>query len=271
MKFKTHVLFNTYILFFLNIYNVLGKEPNTERTAVATNLSTYQPDMLFDIDDLDIDGEQKQECETLLSSLLNKFKYIHPEAIKLSLNSYNYLLQQNKIEKQNIITIVDFSKPSNVERLFVIDIKNKKLIHKSLCAHGKNTGENYATSFSNDMQSFQSSLGVFIANETYIGTKGFSLKLDGQEEGINSNARERGIVIHGANYVSYDFIQKNGRLGRSQGCPALPIETNAKIIETIKGGSCFFIFHPNSKYTEQSAINKSYDDKLLNSLLANYN
>jgi len=145
-------------------------------------------------------------------------------------------------KKKNILTIIDYSKPSDKDRFFVIDLENKKLLFKCLVAHGKNSGESIATSFSNKSGSLKSSPGFFLTAETYVGDNGYSLRLDGLEQGINDSARLRDIVIHGADYVSRKFIEENGRLGRSWGCPALPLEVSKEIIDIISEGSCLFVY-----------------------------
>lgn len=150
--------------------------------------------------------------------------------------------QIDNIKKKNILTIIDYSKPSDKDRFFVIDLENKKLLFKCLVAHGKNSGEYIATSFSNQSGSLKSSPGFFLTAETYYGDNGYSLRLDGLEKGINDSARLRDIVIHGAGYVSKKFIEENGRLGRSWGCPALPLEVSKEIIDCIAEGSCLFVY-----------------------------
>lgn len=166
---------------------------------------------------------------------------------------YEQLKQQGKIENE-ILTIVDFSLSSTQERMWVIDMKTQKVILKSLVAHGRNSGFEFATDFSNTNESFKSSLGFYLTGEEYNGKHGLSLRLDGMEYGINDNARNRAVVIHGADYVSESFIKNTGRLGRSQGCPAVPYEVHKELIQTIKGKSCIFIYHPSRNYVAKSKL-----------------
>jgi len=162
----------------------------------------------------------------------------------------------NKIEdkKKEIITLIDYSRPSNEERLFVIDLKNKELLYKSLVAHGRNSGSLYATSFSNKNGSYKSSLGFFLTENTYQGKNGYSLVLDGLEKGINDMAKARAIVMHAASYSSNASIKSTGQLGRSLGCPALPKEVSKDIINLIKGGSLVYIYADDPNYFAESTI-----------------
>ncbi|NDV46924.1 hypothetical protein D0T49_07670 [Paludibacter sp. 221] len=159
-----------------------------------------------------------------------------------------------KGKKKDILTLIDFSKPSTEERLFVIDMKQKKVLYKTHVSHGKNSGGNYATSFSNKLGSNQSSLGFFLTEGTYQGKNGYSLVLCGLEKGINDRAKDRAIVVHGADYSNPSFIKSAGRLGRSQGCPALPQAISKEVIDLIKGGSVLFIYADDSNYLTQSDI-----------------
>lgn len=160
-----------------------------------------------------------------------------------------------KGRKKDILTVVDFSKPSTKERLYVLDMNRKKLLFVSHVSHGKKSGENYATSFSNVNGSNKSSLGFYLTDNTYTGKNGYSLLLDGLEKGINDKARERAIVIHGADYSDPAKIgSSGGRLGRSLGCPALPPKLSRPIINTIKDGSVLFIYADNKNYLAKSSL-----------------
>ena len=154
--------------------------------------------------------------------------------------------------RNDILTIIDYSKPSSEERFFVINLKNKRLEYKTLVAHGQNSGTQYANVFSNRVNSLQSSLGFFVTAETYQGKHGYSMRLDGIEYGINHKARERAIVMHAAEYVSQHFINVHNRIGRSWGCPALPTYLNREIINTIKGGSCIYMHADQDSYAYNS-------------------
>jgi hypothetical protein len=155
-------------------------------------------------------------------------------------------MKKKGIFKKDMLTLIDFSLSSNEKRLWVIDLATKTILFNSLVAHGRNTGDEFAKRFSNSAESFKSSLGIYVTGEIYNGKHGKSLKLDGLEKGINDNARNRGIVMHAADYVSSFFIKAHNRLGRSQGCPALPAEFTEKIINKIKDKSCLYIYYPTT-------------------------
>lgn len=165
-------------------------------------------------------------------------------AIDYAINGYLNLKQNNQLKNDSLIAIVDFSKPSIDKRFYIIDIKNQRIVKQTLVAHGKNSGLTVAESFSNSINSHQSSLGLYLTQNTYHGKHGYSLRLQGLNKGLNDNAYKRAVVIHGANYVSESFIERNGRLGRSYGCPAIPKEETQEIIDLIKDGTCLYIYHP---------------------------
>lgn len=156
----------------------------------------------------------------------------------------------------NVLAICDFSQSSNNRRLYIIDMLNGTLLFNTLVAHGKNTGEEFARSFSNEPESHKSSLGFYTTKDTYQGEHGLSLKLEGKEPGFNDKAEARSIVMHGAGYVCDNFICQFGRLGRSFGCPSVPYGEHEQIINAIKGGGCLFIYYPDKKYLTASRLVK---------------
>lgn len=205
-----------------------------------------------------IASNTKVTFESKVSSLYNNldaknFKLPQLESFTKALEGF-YQLKQKGLIQNDILTLVDFSLSANSKRMWVIDMSTNTVLYHSLVAHGRNSGEEFATSFSNKSESYQSSLGFYLTGETYQGKHGLSLRLDGLERGINDKARERAVVIHGADYVSENFIKQNKRLGRSLGCPALPVELNQEIIKTIKDKSCLFIYHPSRSYKVASKL-----------------
>ncbi|MCD6544811.1 MAG: murein L,D-transpeptidase catalytic domain family protein [Flavobacteriaceae bacterium] len=175
------------------------------------------------------------------------------EVFEKALIGYNKLLKDKKIQNSKFLTVIDLSLSANKNRFFLIDFKSNKIIHKSKVAHGRNSGGEFAKYFSNKIGSYQSSIGFYKTAETYQGKHGLSLRLDGLENS-NNNARKRAIVIHSADYVSDLFIKKNGRLGRSLGCPSLPKEGFLSIIKYIKNGSVLFIYYPEKNYLKNSLL-----------------
>jgi len=177
------------------------------------------------------------------------------DVFNLAIKGLKKLDTEGKLNNPNIVTIADYSQSSNKKRLYVIDLKNKKLLFNTYVAHGRNTGEEYARSFSNEEGSLKSSLGFYVTKNPIIGAHtGFALLINGVEKGINDHAVKRAIIIHAADYATETFIKKYGRLGRSLGCPALPPDMNKPIIETIKGGTCLFVYNPDNKYICSSTL-----------------
>jgi hypothetical protein len=152
------------------------------------------------------------------------------------------------------LTIIDYSLPSTARRLWVLDVPSGQVLFNELVAHGRRSGENLARAFSNTPGSHQSSLGAFVTGSTYIGRHGVSLRLHGLEPGINDRAEERAIVMHAADYVSDDIVRRQGRLGRSQGCPAVRPAIARSLIESIRDGTLVFAYYPDAEYEERSAF-----------------
>lgn len=160
----------------------------------------------------------------------------------------------NKLSNKDILTIIDFRISSNTERFWSIDLSNKKVLFNSLVAHGRKTGEEFAKKFSNKLESHMSSFGFYVTGTTYTGKHGLSLYLDGMDAGYNSNARDRAVVMHSADYVNEEFIKQNGRLGRSLGCPAIPAANHKEVINTLMDKTCLFIYFPDTNYEKKSKL-----------------
>jgi hypothetical protein len=188
-----------------------------------------------------------------------KLTYTTPDTISKplfhkALRGYMYLKHTDALTNPKYLTIIDFSKFCNTKRLWVIDMETKTVVYNEMVAHGSRSGDEYPKYFSNSHGSNKSSLGFYTTGGTYWGSNNLSLKLNGLEKRYNSNAFTRGIVIHGANYVGDNYLKYNRRIGRSFGCPAVSQKINKKLIDTVKGGSCLFIYHPTKEYLENSEI-----------------
>jgi hypothetical protein len=183
----------------------------------------------------------------------NNYALPQMECLTKGLEGY-YALKQKGVIQKDILTVIDFSLSSTKKRLWVIDLATHKVIYHTFVSHGMNSGTEFANSFSNSQSSNKSSLGFYATAETYNGKHGLSLKLDGLEKGVNSNARTRGVVIHGADYANPTILNSQNYLGRSQGCPAIPESLKKDIINTIKGKSCLFIYHPTRAYNITSKL-----------------
>jgi hypothetical protein len=179
---------------------------------------------------------------------------LNRDAFDNALKGWDKLKQEGKLENDAVIAIADFSQSSNKKRLYVLDVENYKVLFNTLVAHGRNSGREWATQFSNRLSSFQSSPGFYVTGNTYFGSNGYSLKLNGMEKGINDKALKRAIVMHGADYVNESYITSQGFIGRSLGCPAVPARQAKSIINTLKGGTCLYIHVPNQGYLSRSPI-----------------
>lgn len=231
------MIYNIYIVAFLSLFL------NNPTNQATLNLKKEKVELHLAINNTISKMEQKF---SLIEDNSDNMPSL--DSFEIAYEGYENLKSQNKIQN-SILTIIDFSLSSKSKRMWVINMETNEVLYHTLVAHGKNSGEEYATNFSNKSESYKSSLGFYMTAETYVGKHGTSLKLDGIEKGINDNARERAIVIHGADYVSETFARNNGRLGRSQGCPALPNDLSNKIISKIKNKSVLFIYHPSRKST----------------------
>jgi hypothetical protein len=204
-------------------------------------------------------AEIRAECGTpapdaLVTSLMRQAPGLKPNVLRLALDANACAAQRGLVKRQELLTVIDYSIPSDEPRLFTFDLASRKLLFRELVAHGKNSGGNLPDTFSNVHGSLATSLGLFVTAGTYVGSNGYSLKLRGLEKGVNDNAWDRLIVMHGAPYVNPGIVRTLGRLGRSWGCPAVRTEIARKMIDTIKGGSAIFAYYPDSHWLSTSAF-----------------
>jgi len=189
-----------------------------------------------------------------VKALVRQAPGLRADVLKMALDAASRAAKQGLVKRSNLLTVIDYSIPSSEPRLFVFDLAKRKLLFRELCAHGKNSGDDKTSFFSNSPGSLATSLGLFVTADTYTGSNGYSLRLKGLEEGINDMAWDRAIVMHGAYYVSREAIRALGRLGRSWGCPAVRAEVAHDIIDTIRGGSAVFAYYPEKRWLKTSAF-----------------
>ncbi|GAA4338927.1 murein L,D-transpeptidase catalytic domain family protein [Flaviaesturariibacter amylovorans] len=175
------------------------------------------------------------------------------DAMKYAWKGFQELQEQGAVPNDAILTVIDFSQPSSKKRMYILDVRNKQVLYNTYVAHGKNSGLQYAERFSNRHESLQSSLGFYVTKGTYFGKHGLSLRLAGQEEGFNSNAESRAVVVHGAEYIGSSRADA-AFMGRSFGCPAVPQAQSATVINMIKNGTALFIYHPSQTYIHGSKL-----------------
>ncbi|MDR1057746.1 MAG: murein L,D-transpeptidase catalytic domain family protein [Coxiellaceae bacterium] len=192
------------------------------------------------------------ELEVKAKNIVIKTTNLRVKVLELAMIAFYNSRKLGVPTKRPIITVIDYSLPSTEKRLWVVDINQEKVLHASMVAHGKYSGENYTTKFSNKIGSLQTSIGVFLTENTYFGRDGYSLRIEGLERGFNDNAKVRTIVMHGAPYVSKQFIAAAGRAGRSWGCPAVEKSLAKPIINTIKNGTLIFAFYPDNNWLHNS-------------------
>jgi hypothetical protein len=184
---------------------------------------------------------------------LNKLG-LSKEAFTYACKGYKKLLEKGELNKEGLLTICDFSQSSRCKRLYLIDLAGCRLLMNTYVAHGRNSGGEFARNFSNRPQSRQSSLGFYVTKQSYTGGNGLSLNLSGMEAGFNDGAEKRRIVVHGSDYIGDNFFRMSNCMGRSFGCPVVPEKYNQQLINTIKNGSCLFIYHPNKNYLTGSKL-----------------
>mgnify|MGYP005841892155 CR=1 FL=1 len=225
-QFKTGINIKLRLLLFGICYLFYGAKP----------IYHDSPPILSSIYD-ELKGEQKPDFQLFEKAYLG---YID---LKLS----GFLSNEKEI-----LSIIDFRLPSQKKRMWIIDLKSKVVLYHILVAHGENSGKEYALDFSNQINSHKSSLGFYVTQETYVGKNGLSLRLRGIERGFNSNARNRYVVLHGADYANQAYLDEHGVLGNSEGCPAIPMNVHREVIELTKEGTCLFIYFPDLNYLENS-------------------
>ena len=177
---------------------------------------------------------------------------IEDDVLRLALSASRCAASSGAVSDPRTLTIIDYSKPSVEPRLWVLDLKSRRLLYEELVSHGQGSGGNLATKFSNTPESHQTSLGLFVTDTTYVGKNGYSLRLDGLDEGFNDRARERAIVMHGAPYVNSGITKTLGRLGRSHGCPAVRDTVARELIDRVKGGNLVFAYYPDPNWLRNS-------------------
>ncbi|MBA2649196.1 MAG: murein L,D-transpeptidase catalytic domain family protein [Legionella sp.] len=193
------------------------------------------------------------DIKSQLKHLCNQAPKLNPRVLKLALTAYKNATKQGSVKKQ-VLTVIDYSMASNKQRMWVFDIKKEQLLYNTFVAHGRNSGMNTASHFSNRESSKQSSLGTYITKNTYMGHKGYSLNLKGLDKGFNDNAYNRRVVVHGAWYMEPSFIRKAGRAGLSWGCPAIAQTIAKPVINTIKNGSVVFAYFPDKYFLSHSGL-----------------
>jgi hypothetical protein len=241
---KKHLLLLALIVSVSLILISFAKANNSSRyVASAKDSSTTDSSALY----------KASVSDKLFNDLHLQKVGLSKETLDYAVKGYQKLVDSGLVNNSQYLTIVDLSQPSRNKRFYILDIKNDSLIRNTYVAHGKNSGVDEAKSFSNDFNSNKSSLGFYVTESTYKGKHGLSLRINGLEHGFNDNAEARGVVVHGAPYVNAARVNSD-YMGRSQGCPALPENEYAQVINTIKDGSVMFVYNPDSNYLQSSTL-----------------
>lgn len=196
-------------------------------------------------------AQAAKDHESVFVQLAAQAPELEENVLKKALNAMQCAVRHGG-DQADRLAVIDFSLPSSEPRLWVFDLQDKTLLLHELVAHGQNTGDNYAEQFSNVLGSHQSSIGLFRTQESYVGRHGYSLRMDGLEPGVNDRARERAIVIHAADYVDPQWVVRQGRIGRSQGCPAVRPEVAQMVVDSLKGGQYMFAYYPDQNWLTES-------------------
>jgi hypothetical protein len=251
MKFSKSVSAGVLLLLLIGWPVLMSGTRQQDLKIVAADSTIAEPPV-----SIPLSPETLSELEaiSLYDSMRLKRFGLTKKAFLFAWKGYKQLLQERKLNNDDVLSICDFSQSSRRKRFYLIDIANKKLLMNTYVAHGRNSGGEYARSFSNKPESHKSSLGFYVTRNSYYGDHGLALKIDGLENGINDKADARNIVIHGSDYVGANYLRGRSYNGRSFGCPAIPKKDTQKLIHTIKGGSCLFIYHPTTHYLAKSTI-----------------
>jgi len=247
---KKHLLFPALIVLLSVLLISFANANNSSNVIAPVNDST------------EADSSLVERGSSLSTALLSEQLYenlhldeagLSKEAVAYAVRGYEKLVDSGLVNNEQYLTIVDFSQSSRNKRFYILDMENNKLVWNTYVAHGKNSGVDMAKSFSNAFNSEKSSLGFYVTKSTYSGKHGLSLRISGLERGFNDNAEARGVVVHGAPYVNAGRVQSD-YMGRSQGCPALPENDYAKVINIIKGGTVLFVYSPSDNYLQSSTL-----------------
>lgn len=252
-----HLAYLLLLLYSPNIQHSVSEIILSEQGASATSVLVNDSNSINETADLNHVRIDQFAFEDSLQNLYDAIGLVNYdlsyEVFKYGMIGYFSLRQDGKLSDKKLLSIIDFTKSSSKKRFYTIDLDKLRVKYHTYVSHGKNTGEDLAKEFSNTVQSNQSSLGFYVTAETYVGSKGYSLKLDGVEKGYNDNLRKRAVVMHNAEYVSEYWIKQYGRLGRSQGCPALPKDIAREVINCIKDHTAIFAYYNDETYLSSSS------------------
>jgi hypothetical protein len=241
---KKHLFLLTFIVSLLVFFSFAKANHSAELVAATRDSNATDSSVIV---------KEVSSADQLYTELNLEEAGLSKEAVEYAVEGYEKLVDSGLVNNTQYLTIVDLSQSSRNKRFYILDMKNDKLAWNTFVAHGRNSGVDLAKSFSNNFNSNKSSLGFYLTESTYYGKHGLSLRLGGLEPGFNDHAEARGIVVHGAPYVNASRVNSN-YMGRSQGCPALPENEYAGVINLIKGGSVMFIYNPDSNYLQSSTL-----------------